>query len=210
MKRDLLLLLLLLCAHQIAACDCKFISKMADYDNSFAVFVGEIKQISEDKFVVEPNEFFKGEEFKTFISVIDDCSIFPEVGEIWLLYATKYKDEEIHVSRCGSSRSFNWPFNFNSQNFPKPIKGSETSNIDIVRRLNLEIALNELYSDLNSLRSRKQLEVTKLMSQSIDELELRQVMVVEKLNFFYSFIIILFIFMVALLIVNIQVLKRNK
>ncbi len=209
MKKNLFLLLLLLGTKQTLACDCKVISKNDDYNNSFAVFVGEIKQVSGDKFVIEPQEFFKGEEFKSAISVIDDCSILPNVGEIWLLYAKKYNDDEIYVSHCGSSRSFNWPFNFNSHNFPKPIRDSDASDINILLKLNLDIALNELYTDIDNLRTKKAAEKEKLIWQSINELEHAQIKLVNQLSLFNKFNIILFVFMIALLLINIKILKKR-
>ena len=138
----------------LLACDCKSISKAMDYENSFVIFLGEIKAVDSERFVIMPLEFFKGEEFDLAISIFDECSITPAIGERWLVYATKYSETEIFISSCGSSRSFNWPFSPNSEFYPRPPRIIfDSTSSEIISRLDRGIALNELYFDINTLRS---------------------------------------------------------
>lgn len=204
MIRNLITLLFFIGTKQVLACDCKTVSKNSDYENSFLVFVGEIIQVDSGRFAVRAQEFFKGDEFEIAISVIDDCSITPKVGEVWLIYASEFGEDEIHVSLCSSSRSFNRPFNFNSQNFPRPTKNTDTNHAEIINRINLDLALDELYFDISFLRSKKEREERKLMMQSVNELKAQGTQISQQMTLWNWSIAILSVVVFGSLILNLR------
>lgn len=105
--RSSILIILLSLATSVYSCDCKFITKEVEYYSSDFVFTGSIIDVHEDYIEVKIKEILKGNESGTVRIFIDDCSIAPKRGELWLLYSIKREHNEHYVSQCGWSRSFN-------------------------------------------------------------------------------------------------------
>ncbi|QOI98044.1 MAG: hypothetical protein HRU69_11360 [Flammeovirgaceae bacterium] len=156
MKKVIFMSLLTLTFVESLACACTTISKYDDYTTSDFVFIGTVTDVNNVFFEIRAHEFFKGQSSDTLVANIDDCSIVPEKGEIWLFYAVKTDDNRIYVSQCGSSRSFRRPFSFNMNNFPKPPPPNvDEGLLKVMNELNKDRALAELHHDISSLRVKK-------------------------------------------------------
>ncbi len=169
----LLLMILNLATIFSFGCDCKRISKEADQTNSDFIFTGVIVNVYEDSFKIKLVENLKGYLKDTVTAKIDDCSILPQKGESWLFYAKLIGDGNVYISHCSWSRSFNWPFNLNSN--IKPIPPSQNNNYELNSYLNdfyKGMALSELRDDIINLRELKMyadLIEIKNLSQEIED-----------------------------------------
>lgn len=145
-------------------CDCKYISKQEEYKSSDLIFVGEISTVEKDRFYVSMIESLKGDKTDTLMSVfVDNCSVYPQQGETWLLYST-IDDGVRYVSKCGWSRSFQHPFQIGSGNMPlPPSPGTDASLMFMIDNTSKNKALSELYFDISTMRNER-------LKASIDEI----------------------------------------
>lgn len=150
--KKLLIILLTLFSVNLYCCDCKTISKEKEYDNSNLVFLGKIISVNSKYFEVKVLEVFKGKPQPIIKSFISDCTIYPNKGDVWLLYSNRYDGNEFYISSCGNSRSFRVPFNHNSSTFPKPPPNIDNDLIGLFSDINYNVALLELNSDIQELR----------------------------------------------------------
>lgn len=151
MKKFMLLIFILLSIN-LYSFDCKVIAKDREYNYSDLVLLGKITQINSKFFEVKVLELFKGNVIDKIRFTITNTTVNPTVGDIWLLYSTKNKNNEYQVSVCGNSRSFKFPFSKNSSNFPKPPSKINVDLIDMFSETNFSLALLELNSDITNLR----------------------------------------------------------
>ncbi len=169
--RAFLLVLIIQIAIESFGCDCKSITKLKEYNTSEFIFVGEVTSKSDAGFELVVYERFKGKVSDTIQFIIADCSIFPRKSEIWLIYANKYDSSFLHASQCGWSRSINRPFSGNSVFFPKPPPPELSDEIlEVLTQLHTNLALQELYSDIEYLRHVKALEEMENINLSISNL----------------------------------------
>lgn len=157
MMRKIIFIFLLASAFtKSLACNCKSISKYDDFISSDLILIGEVIKVNDLFFEIRTHEFFKGQCLDTLVAIIDDCSVIPEKGEIWLFYGVKLGGNKIYVSQCGSSRSFKRPFSFNMNDFPKPPPPNvDEGLLKVMDELNKDKALTELHYDITSLRVNK-------------------------------------------------------
>ncbi len=93
---------------------------------------------------------------KFLVVSLDDYSVFPEIGDIWLFYATKFSERTIHISKCGWSRNIENPINMNSIFFPKPLTtNTSESELLVLDAITLSNLNNELFNDITTLRNKK-------------------------------------------------------
>ncbi len=138
-------------------CDCKDISKMEEYDNSDHIFIGEIIMVKEYSFLVKAKEYFKGAENDLFWVSMQDCSIIPVEGDIWLIFANTYINDSILISDCGWSRAFGKNIKLRTQTLPEPVSENHSQKPTVIDISYYKTLANmELYSDVNDLRIRKQ------------------------------------------------------
>ncbi len=154
-KIGLLLFLSLNVFLEALGCDCKYISKQEEYNLADLIFVGEISTVERDKFYVSMVESLKGDKTDSLRVVsIENCSIFPEQGETWLLYSTINEVGVMSVSKCGWSRSFQHPFQVGSRKIPPPPSPeTATSLLLMVDKISKNLALSELYYDISTMRN---------------------------------------------------------
>ncbi|KAF2331986.1 hypothetical protein [Flavobacterium daemonense] len=153
MIKKLFTLLLSIISINSYCCDCKTISKETEYRNSDFIFLGKIISVNDKFFEIETLEVFKGKTIRKIKSYISDCSIYPNKGEIWLLYSKKNSKNAFFISACGNSRSFSKPFTINYTNLPPPppLDIPEACN-DLNGKNYFKIALLQLELDIAKLR----------------------------------------------------------
>jgi hypothetical protein len=147
--------------------DCREISKDEDYEISDLVFIGNVAYVDNACFIIEPKEYFKGEEFGELVAKIENSSIFPQEGDIWLFYAERVANDTIFVSECSWSRRIYPVDGLNSRGIPPPRSPSENfaESLQILQSaFNDHHAEMELQYDILTLRSLKlQKENSRLM-----------------------------------------------
>lgn len=160
----------------VLSCDCKTISKEDESTMAHSIIIGNVVSVkdSEGFFTVNVDEVFKGEEPEILnISFKNACSIYPQLGEKWLLYLVKENDE-LYASQCGWSRSYSWPFKSGGIGFPEPPSININEDLlPILHRINKDLATLELRMDVNHLRRlKKDLDLIKYreLKNSVDSL----------------------------------------
>jgi hypothetical protein len=136
--------------------ECKTITKEENYDLADFVFLGEVTAVNGKTFEIVVEETFKGGLPRKVYAQLDDYSIMPNKGEVWLFYAKKHSKNTIFISQCSWSRSFEDPFCIYSTNFPlPPPQNSGTNNQDLLLSQYKSIAISELNTDILNLRHLK-------------------------------------------------------
>lgn len=138
------------------SCDCKYITKNENFEHVDYVFLGKISKVYKEYYEISLIESFKKEVPLNLTGKSDSCSISPDEGEIWLLYANRIGKRKVFISQCSWSRNFEFPYCIYSEGTPPP--RPPTANRDFLHLEELQfknMALNELYFDIFSLRSKK-------------------------------------------------------
>ena len=150
--KNLIILILLLPVFKSFGCDCNYIPKEVEFQESNFIFIGKVISVESNFIVVKGQESFKGKLIDNIKIKIDYCSISPLKGELWLFYMTK-TNNQYFVSSCGNSRSFNKPFLNNGLSIPPPSKNILNNEIlEIMDDLYFKNASIELKTDILDLR----------------------------------------------------------
>lgn len=114
-----------------------------DFAGSELVFIGKVVSIDTIawEFEIEPLEIFKGNLTKTNLkSRLNVCSSFARnAGDLWLVYGT-LEDQNLYISECGRSRSFDYPFTFRTGKITLPPPPMPNNNL-IESALGHELAI---------------------------------------------------------------------
>ncbi len=193
MKNTIILILVFLYNSNLYSYDCKTISKEKEYSISNLIILGKITSVNSIYFEVKVLEIFKGNTQLTVRFFVDYCSIYPIKGETWILYSQKNKDRKPHISTCGNSRSFNFPFNNNSLNFPTPPPiGLSDEVLNLISEKDFKIAKLELEYDIKNLRFIKTKNEINLIKNENENLKTQIIYLKSFIGFFILIILILF------------------
>ncbi|WP_163399223.1 hypothetical protein [Flavobacterium fluviatile] len=194
MIKQLLTLLLLVVSINSYCCDCKTISKEAEYATSDFIFLGEIITVNDQFFEIKTIEVFKGKTIKKIKSYISDCGIHPNKGEIWLLYSKKNDKNIFFISSCGNSRSFTKPFVLSDVNLPSPPPLNSTTLLnELNQKKYFKIALLQLKLDIEKLRQINAQNKLKTLRSSYDNLQ-NQIKLLKLIIISIIFVFLFFIF----------------
>lgn len=193
MMKQLLTLLLLVVSIDSYCCDCKTISKEAEYANSDFIFLGEIITVNDQFFEIKTIEVFKGKTIKKIKSYISNCGIHPNKGEIWLLYSKKNDKKIFFISACGNSRSFTKPFVLSDVNLPPPPLNRTTFLNELNEKAYFKIALLQLKLDIVKLRQIRSQNKLIALRSSYDNLQ-NQIKLLKSIIVFITVFLLFFIF----------------
>jgi len=177
--RTILLIIFLSLTYNSISCDCKTISKEFDYANSDFVFIGKVINVTEETFTVKAIEIFKGKLIDTLVVRTNNCSIYPKMDEIWLLYACKTSQGEATVSSCGWSRNMQDVFKTSMYPLPMPQK-SASPNDEVLKNIYSLCAGEELHFDIMSFRNQKINEEFKVLKTNLSEVE-KKVLILQRI-----------------------------
>jgi len=156
MKKSIFIIILLCLNFRLYSCICTTIPFESEYINSDVIVLGVITTMNEDNYELEIIESYKGSEYRKLTGKItNSCSIFPSVGEKWLIYAELRDDSTIFSTSCGSSRSFTSFFSalgYDRQPYPENMTEEQ---YELNNNIIYGIELQELYFEVNTLRFRK-------------------------------------------------------
>lgn len=147
--------LFLLLTRNVFACDCKTLSKEKEYQVSDFIFLGKVISVNDTSFEVHVQEVFKGDNVEYTKISVEDCSIYPKRGELWLMYSEQRGNNKFYVSHCGWSRSFNNPFRIMDKNIPDPLSPGEPVDSSSVFP-DIKKASMELKEDIVQLRIKRE------------------------------------------------------
>ena len=162
MKKAIAFIVLILIASQATAWDCKTQTKRELYDEYEVVLIGKILRVDSLSYLVAVQEMFKGSQHDTLVGELwaetYGASIRPERGETWLIYGD-IRNGNLLAGDCSGSRSFDFPYSFHmiASPTPPPRQMGEITEVEmfILRNIDLDKALNELYYDIITLRQWK-------------------------------------------------------
>ncbi len=169
MHRIILSILLASAYFTTLTCSCNYIKKLEEFrteifERSNLIFVGETVESNEDgTYKLRLVELFKGSVKDSIIvgNARSYCSLFPQHGEIWLIYIDQYENEHIDIQDCGLSRRFDFPYFFSMEyEFPVPPHPRILNDVDKLiqhEKRNLEshnVALKLLEEEIILLRQR--------------------------------------------------------
>lgn len=156
-------------------CDCNFIdndskSRLINYEESNLIFVG----ILVDNKTIVVSEFLKSstkirKQYK--VVEIDNCSLVPEKGEVWLVYSTIQETGAISINQCSRSRSFSNPNRYMGEippplmKYGKPISKNELKNQEELFRLQANVDLLEEIEWLRAIKSNNEFESGDIKNQ---------------------------------------------
>ncbi|MBQ0910013.1 hypothetical protein KBJ98_14975 [Flavobacterium sp. F-328] len=150
--KQLLIFILSLFAINSYSNDCKTISKEKEYNNSDCILLGKITFVNDSYFEIKVLEVYKGGNFKKIRSYIGHNSIYPDLGETWLLYFNKSDKNDFYVSGCSNSRSFERPF---IDIPPPPFPKTDPYFNELNWKTYFKLAILELNLDISKLRQVK-------------------------------------------------------
>ena len=150
--KQLLIFIFALFAINSYSNDCKTISKEKEYNNSDCVLLGKITFVNDSYYEIKVLEVFKGKDFKNIRLYIGHNSIYPDLGETWLLYFNKSDKNDFYVSGCGNSRSFERPF---IDIPPPPLPKTDPYVNELNWKTYFKLAILELNLDISKLRQVK-------------------------------------------------------
>lgn len=189
--------------------DCSKQSKSEIYSDSDLVFIGYVIESNDINYKVLVEEIFKGSPSDTLIGIVDKNFVHPQKGSNWLFYISGFNNENIYFDFCSGSKSFEFPYGFHdiSRLIP-PSKefASSPKDLTYLELLQSIRSSNEMYYEINTLRSLKSKEdITKLLKE-IENLKS------EKSRTFDPFISILIlsfsVLQLALIVILLKKLKR--
>lgn len=159
MKNIYILLLILSISFSCLATDCKTRNKKEIFDSADKVFIGKVFNVKDTLFYVKVIEMFKGTQSDTLIGVISQDVYIPSKGSVWIFYAKNIKSIFFLAETCGGTKSFRNPIGFHDYYVPEPPPlngGSET--LILMEKLNKLTSINELFHEIQALRSKKNYE----------------------------------------------------
>ena len=138
------------------------------------VFIGYIFESNDRNYKIYVDEIFKGYPPDTLIGVVDEDFIHPQKGTTWLFYINGFGDGNVYVNICSGSKSFEFPYGFHDvSRLVPPSKEFAKSSIDLtyLELLQSIKSTNEMYYEINSLRSLKSKEEISKMLKDIENLK---------------------------------------
>ena len=134
--------------------DCKELSKIDLYNSAELIFLGQIIDVSDSVYFVRVDEKYKGNLSDTISGMIEERTIHPEIGDVWLIFAKKMENDLIFVDFCSGSKSLRFTLGAHDVSVPIPPPASLVNDSDffIIENINRSTSLNEFFFDVYSLR----------------------------------------------------------
>jgi len=174
MKSLLYVLLMLGPFNLIGMNGCPDRTKDEQIDFADIIFLGRVIGATDTSYVIKVLESFKGVHGDTLNGILTSEVRIPEIGTTWLIYARSLSEINFFADICSGSKSFEWPHSFSDVSFPMPPRrgavissGEELIQDELIK----DMALNELYYEISSLRSHKSMDDLKIMQNKFNGLE---------------------------------------
>jgi hypothetical protein len=152
---------LLLSITNLYACICpppksNFDIRVYTFYKSEFVFTGYVTSINENSALFLIEEIFKGKINNNFINlnIEESCSIKPNIGDYWVVYANKDFNDKLFANQCLASKKIN--INRDFLKYPPLINATENEKEILKRIIDMKFRI-EILDELNWLNRNKQI-----------------------------------------------------